>query len=106
MIVTSPKVTAQRELREETGYDVPLTNTGSLGWFAANPAFMNNHMHYFYVNLDDDVYDKVETAFDEHEKLTSCWKDKKRVINDYTNNHESVFMTSAAFLMLKNGIYV
>lgn len=100
----APIVTAARELKEETGYDIASIGITSLGNFAANPAFMNNHMHYFYVNLDNVPYEITGTSFDEHEKIVSYWKDKNEVIADCMKNHDSVFMPAGLFLMMKNGI--
>lgn len=97
-----PKVTAVRELAEETGIKVDITDVCYLGKLAANPAFMSNHMHYFYVNLDVTEYDEGKTSFDEHEKITHYWKDKKAVVADYMQAHTSVFMAGAFFLMQKN----
>lgn len=101
----SPRFTALRELEEETGYHIFNTNDLKyLGKFAANPAFMNNYMHYFYVNLDEVEHEVRSTKFDEHEKLATYWKNKNEVVADYLKLHASVFMAGALFLMNINGI--
>lgn len=48
----NPRDTIVRELKEETGYEVHPDDVVFLGKRAANPAFMTNYMHYFYINLD------------------------------------------------------
>lgn len=101
-----PKVTAVRELAEETGIKVDISDVCCIGKLASNPAFMNNYMHYFYVNLDGIKYEKGETSFDEHEKITHHWKNKKAVVADYMQAHVSVFMAGAFFLMMKNGFEI
>ena len=102
-----PKNAALRELREETGILISgdVEKVKYLGTFAANPAFMTNHMHYFYVNLDDVEYDVVETEFDEHEKLETYWEDKKTTIEKTINNpNTSSLMAGCICLMQKEGI--
>lgn len=94
-----PIYAAKRELEEETGIKVELSNIKYLGKFAANPAFMNNYMHYFYVNLDECDYDVGETHLDEHEKIVSYWKDKDIAIIDYMSSGTSVFMAGALWAL-------
>lgn len=101
-----PKVTAVRELKEETGIEVDITDVCYIGKLATNPAIMSNYMHYFYVNLDNKNYKNGETSFDEHEKIVHYWKDKKAVVADYMQAHVSVFMAGAFFLMQKNGFEI
>jgi 8-oxo-dGTP pyrophosphatase MutT (NUDIX family) len=94
---------AIRELREETG--IELCNESQivyLGKYAANPAFMNNFMHYYYVNLDTAEFCQVETEFDEHEDLTSDFVD----ISEFESRIEncdpscaSVFMATGMHLV-------
>lgn len=100
-----PHLTARRELEEETGYYVfNADDIKYLGKFAANPAFMNNYMHYFYVNLDEVEHEVRSTKRGEHEKLDVYWKDKKQAVDDYLKSHGSVFIAGALFLMNINGI--
>lgn len=97
---------AWRELKEETGINLkqgPDALT-CLGKLAANPAFMSNHMHYFYVNLDTADWTQDKQELDENEKLEVYWKDKNAVIEDYLKNHTSVFMAGGLWLMSKKGI--
>ena len=101
----NPLDTAVRELKEETGIIIHDKNEIQyLGNFAANPAFMNNHMHYFYVDLDKVSYEIGDTHFDEHESIVSYWKNKTKVINNYIESHDSVFLAGALFLMNYNKI--
>lgn len=93
----SPLKTACRELREETGFVVDEASVVYLGSDFTNPAFMNNKMHYYYVNLDTAKYDEVETAFDDHENIKSVWSDKADVLNSFKTNLHSVFMTNLLF---------
>ena len=94
-----------REIREETGLDIRNeSEVKYLGNFAANPAFMNNRMHYFYVNVDTlTKYTWRNQQLDEYEKLTLYWKNKDMVKFDCINNHDSVFMPVGFWLLNKNG---
>ena len=97
---------AKRELLEETGIHLTkgVSELQYLGNLAANPAFMNNHMHYFYVNLDTASWVQEKQDLDENEKLEVYWKDKNTVIEDYLKEHTSVFMAGGLWLMNKKGI--
>ena len=75
-----PVCAAARELQEETGYKVFTKDLKCLGFTNPNPAFMTNKMHYFYVNLDDTKFTRVDQSLDEHEKLTFEWRDKEEFI--------------------------
>jgi NADH pyrophosphatase NudC (nudix superfamily) len=70
-----------REVSEETGYIVPKSAIGLLGKVYPNPAFLNNTMTIFHVNLGKCVYVKTESDPGEHEKLTTSWVDKDNVLN-------------------------
>lgn len=97
---------AKRELLEETGIHLTkgVSELQYLGNLATNPAFMNNHMHYFYVNLDTASWVQEKQDLDENEKLEVYWKDKNTVIEDYLKEHTSVFMAGGLWLMNKKGI--
>ena len=103
-----PLVAAKRELQEETG--VILLNDGQiqyLGKYAANPAFMNNFMHYYYVNLDTSQFYLGETNFDEHEKIEKLWMNKEEFMNKVHNcdsDCASVFMALAINMLENNKI--
>jgi 8-oxo-dGTP pyrophosphatase MutT (NUDIX family) len=87
---------AIRELREETG--IKILNESQikyLGKYAANPAFMNNFMHYYYVNLDTAEFCQVETEFDEHEDLTSDFVD----ISEFESRIENCDPSCASVFM-------
>lgn len=62
---------AKRELFEETG--IVLTDAGNdmvkLGKIPVNPAFMTNHMHYFFVDLDTAHWYQSKPQPDKHEKI-------------------------------------
>ena len=94
-----PLVTAKRELQEETG--IELLNDSQikyLGKYAANPAFMNNFMYYYYVNLDTAEFVQGGTNFDEHEKIEKVWMNKEEFMNKVHNcdsDCASVFMALA-----------
>ena len=66
-----PAVAACREFEEETG--IRLTNAQSdlvyLGKIPTNPAFMTNHMHYFFVDLDSADHTRTEQHLDPNEKI-------------------------------------
>ena len=65
-----PSDTALRELWEETGvYLDDQSGLIHLGSVATNPAFMNNRMHYFFVDLDKCKHHKGDQHLDEHEEL-------------------------------------
>lgn len=93
-----------RELKEETG--IELLNKDQiqyLGRFAANPAFMNNYMHYFYVDLTTAQFVQLDPARDEHEKLSVEFINRQDVIAnilDTENNENSVFMGIACYKYL------
>jgi nicotinate (nicotinamide) nucleotide adenylyltransferase len=98
-----PLVAAKRELQEETG--IELLNDSQIkyyGKYAANPAFMNNYMHYYYVNLDTAQFVQGDTNFDEHEKIEKTWMNKEEFINKARNcdsDCTSVFMALAINMM-------
>ena len=97
---------AKRELLEETGIHLTkgVSELQYIGNLAANPAFMNNHMHYFYVNLDTASWVQEKQDLDENEKLEVYWKDKNTVIENYLKEHTSVFMAGGLYLLDKKGI--
>jgi nicotinate (nicotinamide) nucleotide adenylyltransferase len=100
-----PILASKRELQEETGIELlDDTQIYYLGKYAANPAFMNNYMHYYYVNLDTAEFVQGDTNFDEHEKIEKLWMNKKEFINKVYNcdsDCTSVFM-ALAVNMLEN----
>jgi nicotinate (nicotinamide) nucleotide adenylyltransferase len=96
-------VAAKRELQEETG--IELLNDSQihyLGKYAANPGFMNNYMHYYYVNLDTAEFVQGDTNFDEHEKIEKLWMNKNEFIDKVHNcdsDCASVFMALAVNML-------
>lgn len=101
-----PLYAAKRELEEETGIHLKkgVDELLYLGSLAANPAFMNNHMHFFYVNLNIAEWVQVKQNLDENEKLEVYWKDKNAVIEDYLKEQTSVFMAGGLWLLNQKGI--
>ena len=100
-----PLAAAKRELQEETG--IKLLDDSQIkyyGKYAANPAFMNNYMHYYYVNLDTAKFVQGETNFDEHEKIEKLWMDRNEFIDKVKNcdsDCASIFMALAIFEIFK-----
>lgn len=98
---------AERELKEETGIAV-TAGIGEhdvfqyLGSFAANPAFMTNHMHYFYVDLDKHNYTATLQHLDEHEQIDVLWKSKDDVVDDMMRSNCSSLMAGAIMLLMRN----
>jgi len=103
----SPVDAAVRELYEETGYQIDAKHLKYLGCFAANPAFMTNHMHYFYVNLrllGDENYKEGIPHPDLHEKLEVYWKDKMEMFQDFMNGKGSSLMAGAYLRLSASGL--
>lgn len=96
-----PRHAAWRELKEETGYEVSESDLVFLGKYAANPAFMTNHMNYFYVNLDHANYRIGETEFDEHESITSYWQDKNEAYAKVVADPDTSAIAGGCLLLLK-----
>lgn len=99
---------AIRELREETGLEIHcIDDVKYLGSFAANPAFMSNKMHYYYINVDALAgYHWTKPELDEHEKLTIYWRNKENFAFDCMHKQESVFMATGIWLLEKNGFKI
>ena len=91
----APIKAAIRELVEETGYSVDESQLVYLGKNAANPAFMTNYMHYFYVKLTDSNYKITDTNLDEHEQIISFWKNKAEAEQDFIKSNTSAIMAGA-----------
>lgn len=64
-----PVDAACRELQEELGLKVEPAGMVPLGSVPTNPGFMNNRMHYFYVDLKKAAHTKCKPKPDEHERL-------------------------------------
>lgn len=87
---------AIRELREETGIKIlDESQITYLGKYAANPAFMNNFMYYYYVNLDTAKFVQTDTEFDEHEDITFDFAD----ISEFESRIENCDPCSASVFM-------
>ena len=66
-----PKKAAIREFEEETGiHIIRESDVIHLGSLAANPAFMTNRMHYYFIRLNSHNYEKTMQKLDEHEKIS------------------------------------
>lgn len=71
----NPKTAALRELAEETGIKV-LSDPVKLGCVSPNPAFMMNRMHYFFIDLDNTIYETCSKHLDVHEEIDVKWVDE------------------------------
>lgn len=106
-----PLAAAKRELQEETGIvllnDSHINQIKYLGRYAANPAFMNNFMYYYYVNLNTALFCQGNTNFDEHEKIEKIWMNREEFMNKVHNcdsDCASVFMALAINMLENNKI--
>lgn len=98
-----PIYAAKRELAEETGIQIKgADKIAYLGKVAANPAFMSNFMHYFYVDLDSAEWTQAEPKPDEHERLTVEWRDFKEF--ETKTDGESVFKSACALKLREKGL--
>jgi len=101
----TPVEAAQRELAEETGFEVSADSFEYAGSCSANPAFMTNRMHYFYVNLDKANYRRVERRLDEHEKIETFWRNKQETVSAITEDqYVSVFMLACVAKLGEIGV--
>lgn len=92
---------AVRELAEETGLKVSSDDIVRIGVHEANPAFMTNRMHYFYVNLDDTEFQQRNAHFDPHERIVKSWIEKDKFEMTVLGSEGPVFRF-AAISLLKN----
>ena len=98
-----PVVAAYREFKEETGLELKsYDDMLYCGTCSPNPAFMTNHMHYFYVNLDKAEHESVGQQLDEHEKLTAEYMDKDKVRAEVCADTDSSAMMLNAVRLLQN----
>jgi 8-oxo-dGTP pyrophosphatase MutT (NUDIX family) len=81
---------ARRELREETGYTTDKWHY--LGWVEANPAFLNNHCHFW---LALDVHLTHPPDLDDGEYLTISELSPEELYNEIQTGH-----TRNAFTLL------
>jgi len=98
----TPRDAALRELREETG--IAFKDESQLqymGKFAANPAFMNNYMHYFVAQVTEDEIIQGKQELDAHEKLIWYWKDSASFIGDFMTSEGSAIMAAGLWLLGK-----
>ena len=85
-----PKDAAARELREETGISVDADKLIPLGAMNPNPAFMDNTMHLFALDLDVYTFEECPVDLDEHEHIEVIWKPIDLFIKDVFHNVDSV----------------
>lgn len=101
----TPEEAAARELTEETGIVVDQHDLVFIGSCAANPAFMTNRMHYFYVDLSTVGFSEQEKKLDEHEKLTTYWQDKSVAVKSIGDDqYASVFAVACVGLLREKNI--
>jgi len=101
----TPVEAARRELAEETGIEVSADSLEYVGSCSANPAFMTNRMHYFYVNLGKANYRSSERRLDEHEKIEKFWQDKRETaLSIAGDQHVSVFALACIAKLSEKGV--
>ena len=81
-----PRDAAARELREETGISVDADKLIPLGTMNPNPAFMDNTMHLFALDLDVYTFEECPVDLDEHEQIEVSWKLIDTFIRDVFRN--------------------
>jgi ADP-ribose pyrophosphatase len=94
-----PVATGQRELREESGY--VGTSARALGWVYANPAIMNNRLHFVLV---ENCVLTHECEFDHSEDLVTRlvpWKDIPRMVQEGKIRHPLVVVALYQYDLLR-----
>jgi len=100
----TPEQAAMRELKEETGYS---TNSWKyLGWFEANPAFLNNVCHSW---LALDVVKTDSPHLDEGEEISVTELSLKEVLGEIEQGHMRNSLTVLALSQvfdLRNSVVI
>lgn len=94
-----PKIAALRELREEFGYDIEnIVRVESLYDVNANPAFMDNQMHGYYIEVEGEP---KEQKLDDNEDVKP-YKVVYFDISDFEN--QGAFSTLTYMYLLQKGL--
>jgi 8-oxo-dGTP pyrophosphatase MutT (NUDIX family) len=91
----TPRMAAERELREETGYEA--ANWEYLGYVTPNPALQSNRCHTF---LATEAHRAGEPSFDPYERIEVellSRGDAGRVLRDHTVHHGLVLAAFGLF---------
>lgn len=96
-----PRYAAARELEEETGILISPANLQYLGTCSPNPAFMTNHMHYFYANLDDASYVQKAQKLDENEKIKIIGVKKENLMEAIAYDKDTSAMMLNAIRLIR-----
>lgn len=94
-----PAEAAARELREETGWIVDPDKLVYLGANSPNPAFMNNLMYYYFIDLDEVHAYLGQTDRDEHERISIGEMSIKELDKSFRDNKGSALIGCALHLM-------
>ena len=96
-----PAAAAIRELKEETGISVDAAKVNWLGSFDTNPAFLNNKMHFYSVDLTDgDIASMKKQDLDEHERIEIQWLPANNVFDGIRRDDVMKLPAYMAFALL------